>query len=463
MRREFLSCRCWIAVVGLTAAAVLVRPTHAAGQTPSHDELAAVLAGKDPKAARGALAKLLALGDDGRKTAGEVLTGLVERCRRRHQTAARGLRGGFRCVYEPACKAAVIKRLRAAEKAGAVAAAFAFDYKRYPSLRQAMQGWKIGHDYQPGQAHMEARTELAVAAFNEAEVELVRGFGGTLRGRGPGGAGFAKTYLDGTLVEKRQPISTVKYTIVDPLVAWTSIATSILARHKALTRAEADYHSARSLARTAGVTVQADESSALPPLVTAAAALLAGRYADALKHRPAEGDDVILFTRLVHRHVLIRNAQLCSRWSRSEKRLLHRVNLIRLSANIHPLLANQKLHAAALEHSKWQSDSRRLGHGRPEAKMLTAGHRCRARGYRGMVMENISYAPLHMAIWAWRVDAAHHRCMLHPRLYAAGLGMVKSIITLNAGNLIEDRDLAKLLAGTRPTPRPRPRRPAGDG
>ena len=56
--------------------------------------------------------------------------------------------------------------------------------------------------------------------------------------------------------------------------------------------------------------------------------------------------------------------------------------------------------------------------------------------------------------------AAHHRCMLPRRLYAAGLGMVQYVITLNAGTLVEDRDLAKLLGGSRPaTKRPttRPR------
>ena len=55
--------------------------------------------------------------------------------------------------------------------------------------------------------------------------------------------------------------------------------------------------------------------------------------------------------------------------------------------------------------------------------------------------------------------------MLHPRLYAAGLGMVKYVITLNAGTLIEDRDVAKLVVRRPPgdetpdhTPRPAPAR-----
>ena len=132
----------------------------------------------------------------------------------------------------------------------------------------------------------------------------------------------------------------------------------------------------------------------------------------------------------------------------AERSLLRLGNLYRLALGLNPLAANAKLHAAAAEHSQWMHRHKTAGHGRPDAKMRTPTHRCFAQGYRAAVCDNVS-AGSKNPIWSWRADSSHHRNLLYPSIRAAGVGTGGRICTYDAGTMLEDKGLARLLGGGR--------------
>jgi len=435
----------------VTAAVVLAAaaaPAAEAPQTQPTGALVTRLRGKDHDQAEQALKQLLARGEAGKKTATGVLKDLLRRRALVMADAHRRLSAQFRLVGDPARMKALAAAMDRHEAAAAELMKFAFDNKRYPVPAKASTGWLPGRDYQKGQVLLEGRAEVAFALSNKLESQVAGAFGWALRARRPGGAGLARDYLANKLTDSDRPMRVLKYDLVDPVPAWVQIGMFVARWQKTFVRSRADYGHARAMAAKVGLEAD-DKTPELPELVTAIGVLFSGDLESAARHRPADAAGARIFDFVVRRYVMIYNARAGKRWSRREKQLLRRLNLIRLGANLPPLVANDKLHAAAREHSTWQNRNRKMSHSRPEKDKRTVYLRCRAQGYRAGACENVSHAAGAIDIWLWRTDAGHHRILLLPRIRAAGIGQAGTIVTYDGGWLIENEPLARLLNARR--------------
>jgi len=426
----------WLCVGGLSAAS---------GQATAESipRLVAQLKGSDAAKATEALHKLLAAGGQGEAAARDAVKELLQQHGRKWDDAHRRLLARPGPMGDPARISALVKSHARLAKAAAEVLKFAFDHGKYPVPTAPGGGWRPGKYYQKGQVLLEGRVEVAIGIFNQVECELVGAFGVKLAPKPPGGGGFAKDYLRGELREPQTACPILTYNLVDCVPAWSQIGGFYAGWYRALRQAEAAYDRAAAMAVEAGIDAAA-KSSKLPGLVLATAAVFSGDAELALKHRPADGDERKLFDILVRRYVLVRNARQRGKWSPADKAPLRQLNLYRLALCLDPLAANDKLHTAALEHSQWMHRNRQAGHGRPERNLRTPTHRCWAQGYRAAIVENVS-AGSRNPIWSWRADASHHRNLLFGTLRAAGVGRAGRFCTYNAGTLLEDKDLARLL------------------
>ena len=400
----------------------------------------------DGDTARAALTQLLAHGDRGRQTARLIIQALLEQRIRLHQTARKALIAPAAFLDRPDRIKPLVLALDRHAVAAAKAVHFAMDKSQYPIPAKAYTGWSPGRDYQKGQILLEARVEVAVGLFNKLEAVLVRSFGSSVAASPPGGGGFARDYLAGRLTDSPRPLGILKYDFTDATSAWSRIGATLIERHTAYRSADEALTLTHDLARRVGLPAKPNPPPLPPPpIVGALAALFAGQYADADKLRPNAALANRIFNLLVRRRVLIHNAKLPGNFSRSERHMLHQLNLYRLSLNLDPLVANPKLHAAAREHSQWQARNRRMTHRRPEPKLHRFGDRARAQGYPAARGENICAMPGPWAVWGWRSDAGHHRNLIDPAARAAGIGQSGSFVTYDTGGLIENTPLAKLL------------------
>jgi len=444
------------------------------------------LQGTDAEEARSALDNLLAGGDDARRRTTAALTELVARRQRLGDDGRRRLTRKVAFLAEPRKIDLILKALDQHADASAEAIRFAFSDSDYAVPDKARTGWSPGRDYQKGQILLEGRIEVAIARFNQSEAVLVQAFGLSMRTESPGGGGFGKAYLAGTLRDTGQPLHVLKYNIADSGPAWAVIGEEFASESKSYEQANLLAALARELAGKAGVNITAADGAAKPAppasrptgkaaqtgaatpaasamdeeallrFARAVGALFAGEYARAAELKPEDVVGARLFDLLVRRHVMVRSAKQGGPWSLNDMKAMHLLNLYRLSLDLWPMMANPKIYAAAAEHSQWQDKNNTMSHIRPEADKRSPSDRCKLAGYDGSLGENIAGGSVDGAIWTWRADAGHHRNLLNRSGRAFAIAGYGRYVTYDPGRTLEVEGLAEL------TGSPAPRRPKPD-
>ena len=329
------------------------------------------------------------------------------------------------------------------DEAAAELIRFAFDDKKYPVPAKAQTGWQPGKDYQKGQILIEGRTEAALARHNLLETALLAALGRAVRMRNPGGLNVGRKYLKGTLKDQGKPVPVTKYNLTDTAPAWKAVAASLVASYKNQGGAkmlQEAREAAKAASRAQGGRQQANR---VPQLGVAAAALFSGDYkAAAALRSPKETLEDKIFTELVRRHVMILNESAAGKgWNKPELKSMRTLNLYRIALNVCPLRANQRIRAAAREHSEWQARNNTMTHVRPEGKFRTHGERCKRQGYNAPGAENIASGKGEQPIWLWRADAGHHRNLINPKWRAVGFGSAGKYTTFVTGRTLENKAL----------------------
>jgi len=107
-----------------------------------------------------------------------------------------------------------------------------------------------------GQIPLEGRIEVAIARFNQSEAMLVQAFGLSLRTESPGGGGFGRAYIAGTLQDTGQPLHVLKYNISDSGAAWVAIGERFVKEAKSYDQADLLASLARELAAVREETIR---------------------------------------------------------------------------------------------------------------------------------------------------------------------------------------------------------------
>lgn len=324
---------------------------------------------------------------------------------------------------------------------------FAFDNTQYPFPPKARTGWVPGKDYQKGQVLLEGRVEVCLVRYNQAESALLGCFGRAARPGPPGGLNVGKKYLAGSLRDNGKAVPVAEYNLTDTTPMWKFVARNLGDGYRTYSEAKKLLPATAAMAEKLGMETETGAAPAeIPGLIVAAAAIFSGDYAAAAEYRPpAESLEGMIFRQLVRKHIMIRNEAAQKGWSRAELMTMRTLNLYRIALNLWPLRANDKIQAAAREHSAWQARHRTMSHTRPAAEFKTFANRCKRQGYPAPGGENISMSTGAAAVWHWRADAGHHRNLINRSWRAMGLGAAGRYTTYNAGRVIEDEGLMALV------------------
>ncbi len=401
--------------------------------------------GKDPEAAKAALAELLARGDEGKSAAAKLLSSLLTGKGKRLNAAGKNLTSAFGILKKKKDMDKVIKYLDQLQKASADLFDYAFDDANYAVPAKAHTGWYPGKDYQKNQIFVEARVEIAVGIYNRLEAALTKCFGKAAKApKYPGGGNFAKAFRKGELKDNGKALRILQYRFTNGTATWSKFAKTIAKKYKKYRKALSDYNTARELADQAGVE-SAVQVVPPAPLALAAAAVFSGDYEAAADAMPEAGTpEGRVFDLLVDRHIILRNQEIMKQWERAGRKVFELNNLYRMAVGARPLLANKKIYAATKEHSEWQAAHNKMSHSRPDAKHKTFAERLRLQGYAHPGGENISMVSGINCEWAWRCDAGHHRDLISKDFLAGAMCAVGQYTTYNTGRAFDNEGLDKV-------------------
>ncbi len=403
------------------------------------------LRGQDMEKAAKALDALRA-GDDAAKSAAKKTVDVLHKKRALAlKTSAGKLQRCSRFLKDERRRAALEKAFAQWREAADEVMSFAFDDTQYPFPPKARTGWVPGKDYQKGQILLEGRVEVCLVRYNQAESALLGFFGRAARMANPGGLNVGKKYLAGSLRDNGKAVPVAEYNLTDTTPIWKGIARNLGDSYRTYRAAKKLLPGTAAMAQKLGIETEAAPES-VPGFLVAAAALVAGDYAAAAENRPL-GDSLegMVFQQLARKHIMIRNEAAQKGWSRAELMAMRTLNLYRVALDLRPLRANDKIQAAAREHSVWQARHRTMSHTRPEAEFKTFAKRCKRQGYAAPGGENISMSKGAAAVWHWRADAGHHRNLINRSWRAMGLGAAGRYTTYNAGRVIEEEGLMALV------------------
>jgi uncharacterized protein YkwD len=270
-------------------------------------------------------------------------------------------------------------------------------------------------DLQVNQAPVEGRIEATIELWNEQEIVLGKLLGINARGnKSAGGGGYAAKVAKGKLpdpCEEIVPMQQYKFVeILDGLERSVPLWQSALAKYVAIRdRLVADSKLAGMLE------LKLPEPPKPDPLAYALHHLFADKVEEALK-KAAELDETgkTLFATLGERYLLFRSSKPDGDWNKAETGALVLLNLYRLALGLKPLLGNQHIQAAAVDHSLYQAKNG-MNHGENIPEKATPDKRVHLAGYKGGgICENCASTndPV-KAIWMWRMDSGHHKNLLN--------------------------------------------------
>ena len=291
-------------------------------------------------------------------------------------------------------------------KARAAARGFLLDTRRYAMPAQALRGWRVGIDIQPGHDEMERLVSAAIIRHNKATALLAEKMGVRTRT-----VGHKRPTLEPLAITR--PVNVYGITVID-----TDIAKFLKRYRKQAAKGDA--------------------------LEVALGALAREEWSKAAKAgAKLKGVEAFVWETARAASVLVWNEKHRAKHGSAERDGLRVVNAYRASLGLPPFILDKQLRYMARDFAVAMANGRFFSHQHPtDPTRRTLRRRAQRARYGGGVAENVStQRDAVKAVWEWRADAGHHRVLVYPNFRAAGLGCT-SVSVFNVGDSTREKIFA---------------------